>query len=95
MKWETMYTTTSKLDEKGRLLIKKEIRELIGVKKGSTVRLMVSDGKIIIEPLSSEKSTAKDYFGMVKVTNWPKDLDSFTTEVIQRWQREADIDDDT
>jgi AbrB family looped-hinge helix DNA binding protein len=77
-----MSDTTVKVDEKGRIIIPKNVREAAELKEGSYVTIK-SKGKIIImEPL---KPVADKYYGAFKVTRWPENMDEFVVEVIKQW----------
>jgi len=77
-----MGNTTVKVDEKGRIIIPKNIREAAELKEGSYVTIK-SKGKIIImEPL---EPVADKYYGAFKVTKWPENMDEFIVEVIKKW----------
>jgi AbrB family looped-hinge helix DNA binding protein len=77
-----MSNTTVKVDEKGRIIIPKNIREAAKLKEGSYVTIK-SKGKIIImEPL---EPVADKYYGAFKVTKWPENIDEFIVEVIKKW----------
>jgi len=69
-----------RIDEKGRLLIPKSIREAVGLKERQAVRIEVADGKLIIVPL---KGVADTYYGAIRVKRWPRDLDEFLEEVLR------------
>ena len=73
---------TVKVDEKGRVVIPKRLREKAKVKKGSYVRIKADDKGIIIEPL---EPIADKYFGAFKITRWPEDLDEFVVKVMRKW----------
>lgn len=73
---------TVKVDEKGRVLIPKSIRETAKLKVGSYVNVTVKGKSILIEPL---ESIADKYHGFFKITRWPRDLDEFVNEVIKSW----------
>lgn len=73
---------TVKIDEKGRIIIPKKIREKAGVRKGSQVKIKADEKGIMIEPL---EPTADKYFGAFKIMKWPEDLDEFVTEVVRKW----------
>ncbi|MCD6369326.1 MAG: AbrB/MazE/SpoVT family DNA-binding domain-containing protein [Thermoproteales archaeon] len=75
-----------RIDEKGRILLPKRIRDALGIKAKQQFRISVVDDKIVLVPL---KSTADRYYGIVKVRKWPRDLDEFIVEAIQRWWRES------
>ena len=71
-----------KIDEKGRVLLRKTLRERIKVRKGDYVRIKVDGKRIIIEPL---ESIADRYFGAFKVEKWPKEIDEFLLEAMRKW----------
>ena len=71
-----------RVDEKGRILIPKNIREKVELKKGSYASVKVDGKTIVIEPL---ESVADKYFGAFKISRWPKDIDEFMAEVMGRW----------
>ncbi|MEM2153236.1 MAG: AbrB/MazE/SpoVT family DNA-binding domain-containing protein [Candidatus Bathyarchaeia archaeon] len=73
---------TVKVDEKGRIIIPKSIREKAGLKEGSHVKIKVDEKVIVIEPL---EPIADKYFGAFKITKWPKNLDEFVIEVMRKW----------
>lgn len=72
----------AKVDEKGRVVIPKDLREKAKVKERSYVRMRTDGKSIIIEPV---KPIAEKYFGAFKVTKWPEDLDEFLVEATRRW----------
>ena len=77
-----MSDTTVKVDEKGRIIIPKNIREAAELKEGSYVTIK-SKGKIIMmEPL---EPVADKYYGAFKGTRWPENMDEFMVEVIKQW----------
>ena len=71
-----------KVDEKGRVVIPKSIREKVKLKGGNYVNVKVEGETIVMEPL---KSIADKYFGAFKISRWPEDLDEFIVEVTNRW----------
>lgn len=73
---------TIKVDQKGRILIPKNIREIIGLKEGNYVKIKVYEKCIIIEPI---ESIADKYFGVFKIEKCPEDLDEFTVKVVREW----------
>jgi len=77
-----MSSTTVKVDEKGRIIIPKDIRETVNLKEGSYVTLKAKGKTIIMEPL---EPVADKYFGAFKVTKWPEDMDEFIVEAIKKW----------
>ncbi|MGQ9468231.1 MAG: AbrB/MazE/SpoVT family DNA-binding domain-containing protein [Nitrososphaerales archaeon] len=68
-----------RVDDKGRVVIPKNIREKAKMKKGSYVKIVVEERGIRIEPL---EPFADKYFGAFKVDKWPEDLDEFVVEVL-------------
>lgn len=75
-------TAVVKVDEKGRVVIPKSIREKTELKEGSYVYVTAKGKSIIINPL---EPAADKYFGAFKIVRWPEDLDEFVIEVIKRW----------
>jgi len=75
-------TEVAKVDEKGRILIPKTLREKIEVREGDYVMMTTKEKSITIESL---KPIADKYFGAFKVDKWPDDLDEFIFEVFKRW----------
>jgi len=71
-----------KVDEKGRILIPKNIRENVGIKEKSYVRITIEGRKIVVEPL---ESVADKYYGAFKIDRWPEDLDHFLVEAVKKW----------
>ncbi|MEM1538165.1 MAG: AbrB/MazE/SpoVT family DNA-binding domain-containing protein [Candidatus Nezhaarchaeales archaeon] len=71
-----------KVDEKGRVMIPKKLREQAKVKEGSYVKIKAGEKIITIEPL---EPIADKYFGAFKITKWPEDLDEFIVEVMNKW----------
>jgi len=71
-----------RVDEKGRVVIPKSIREKVKLKGGNYVNVRVEGRTIVLEPL---ESIADKYFGAFKISRWPKDLDEFLVEVARRW----------
>ncbi len=41
----------AKLSSKGQLVIPKEVREALGLRPGTTLRVVAKEGRIILEPL--------------------------------------------
>ena len=73
-----------RVDEKGRVLIPKGVREALGIKGKQLLKVEVVDGKIVLEPV---KDIASEYYGVFKVKKWPRDLDEFLVEAFQVWWR--------
>ncbi len=82
-----MVETTTKLDEKGRVRIPKQIREAAQLKEGSCVNIKAKGKTIIIEPA---EPVADKYYGAFKVEKWPEDMDEFVGEEMQkRWKQRS------
>ena len=77
-----MSEATAKVDEKGRIIIPKEIRETAKLKEGSYVTIKTKGKTIIMEPL---EPVADKYYGAFKIAKWPENIDEFTVEVIKKW----------
>ena len=71
-----------KIDEKGRIMIPKKIRETAKIKTGTYLSIKTKDKTIIIEP---SESVAEKYCGIIKVTKWPEELDEFIVEATGKW----------
>jgi len=71
-----------KVDEKGRIVIPKSLREKTEMKEGSYVAVRAEKKAILIQPL---EPIARKYFGAFKIARWPKDLDEFVVEVMKEW----------
>jgi len=81
--WETdVSETTVKIDEKGRIMIPKEIRKAAKLKEGSYVSIKAIDRTVVIE---SEESVAEKYSGIFKISKWPEDIDEFIVEATRKW----------
>ncbi|MGQ4914425.1 MAG: AbrB/MazE/SpoVT family DNA-binding domain-containing protein [Candidatus Asgardarchaeia archaeon] len=78
----------AKVDKKGRVLLQKEIREKLGIKEGSNVKIKVEGRRIVLEPI---ESIADKYFGIFKIDKWPDDLDDFIVKAIKKWRISEDI----
>ena len=72
----------AKVDEKGRVVIPKRLRDKAEVKEGSYVKVKANGKNIIIEPL---EPIANKYFGAFKIVKWPEDLDEFVVKVMKKW----------
>ena len=77
-----MSNTTVKVDEKGRIIIPKKIRETAKLKEGSYVTIKAKGKTIMLEPL---EPVADKYYGAFKIAKWPENIDEFTVEVIKKW----------
>jgi len=71
-----------KVDEKGRIVIPKDLRERTEMKAGSYVKVTAKDKSIVIESL---EPVAEKYFGVFQIDNWPRDLDEFVIGVLKEW----------
>ncbi len=78
-------STVTYVDDRGRITIPKELRNKLNIKKGMLFEVSYEDEKIILRPL---KSITDRYYGIYKVDRWPKDLDKFMVEAMNRWWRE-------
>lgn len=72
-----------RVDEKGRLVIPKDVRERLGLTAGKKVRVRVAGKSLVIEAV---ESVANEYLGKFKIVSWPKDLDEFTVPVMRKWK---------
>ena len=81
-----MAETTVKMDEKGRIIIPKQIRKSAQLKEGTSMSIKLKGKTIILEPI---EPVADKYFGAFKVTNWPEnlDLDEYLVEVKEKWRK--------
>ena len=75
-------STIVKVDEKGRVVIPKSVREKVKLKEGSYVNVRAEGNIIIMKPL---ESIADKYFGAFKISRWPEDLDEFIVEATKKW----------
>ena len=82
--WVGIYVSeaTVKVDEKGRVMIPKDIREAAELKKGSYVNVKAKGKVVVIEPW---EAVADKYYGFFKIAKWPKDVDEFMVEVVGKW----------
>jgi AbrB family looped-hinge helix DNA binding protein len=74
--------TVVKVDEKGRVVIPKSLREIAELEEGRYVKVTSKEKGIIIEPL---EPAADKYLGAFKIARWPKDLDEFVVEAMKKW----------
>jgi len=77
-----MMSMIVRVDEKGRVVIPKSIRERVKLREGNYVNVKVEGKTIVMEPL---ESIADKYFGAFKISRWPEDLDEFIVEVTKKW----------
>ncbi len=77
-----MSETTAKIDEKGRVMIPKNIRKAAKIKAGTYVNIKATDTTIIIKPA---ESISEKYRGLFQITKWPEDLDEFMVEETRKW----------
>jgi AbrB family looped-hinge helix DNA binding protein len=85
---EMVETTTVKMDAKGRIIIPRRIRKAAQLKEGSYLSIR-SKGKTVI--LEAAEPVADKCFGLVKIANWPKnlDLDEYAVEVEKKWRKQS------
>jgi len=77
-----MSETTAKIDEKGRVMIPKNIRKAAKIKAGTYVSIKATGTTIIMEPA---ESIAEKYVGLFQINKWPEDLDEFMVEATRKW----------
>jgi len=53
-----------KVDERGRMVIPKKIRERIGIEEGGYVRMESMDDPVVIRPL---EPVVEEYYGVFKI----------------------------
>jgi AbrB family looped-hinge helix DNA binding protein len=73
---------TVKIDNKGRVVIPKSLRERAKIKRGGYVKIWSKGKTIIIEPV---ESIADKYYGAFKIEKWPENLDDFIIQVMRKW----------
>ena len=78
-------STIVNVDEKGRMVIPKEIREKIGVTQGGRIKITADEDKAVIEPL---KPVADVHYGAFNIARWPEDLDQYASEALKQWWKE-------
>lgn len=83
-----MESTTIKMDEKGRIIIPRRIRKAAQLKEGSYLNIR-SKGKTVI--IEAAEPVADKYFGIVKVANWPEnlDLDEYVVKAEKKWYKQS------
>ena len=72
----------ARVDEKGRLVIPKSLRDKAEVKKRSFVKVRMEGKALIVEPIGP---IADKYYGAYKIDKWPEDLDEFVNEELRKW----------
>jgi AbrB family looped-hinge helix DNA binding protein len=77
-----MNDAISKVDEKGRIMIPKNIRETANLKEGCYVSIKAEGKRVVME---QSEPVAQKYYGAFKITKWPEDLDEFVVEVLKKW----------
>ena len=76
-------TEIIRVDNKGRLLIPKALREKAEITEGSYVKIESMGNRLILEPT---ESTAQKYHGIFKTGNLPQDLDQYVEGgILKRW----------
>jgi AbrB family looped-hinge helix DNA binding protein len=71
-----------KLDEKGRVVIPKEVRERVGLKEGGQIVLEEENEQVILKPLNP---VSDRFYGAFKIERWPLDLDEYSSEALKNW----------
>jgi len=81
-------TAIVKMDEKGRIVLPRRIRKAAQLKEGSYLNIR-SKGKTVI--LEAAEPVADKYFGLVKIADWPKnlDLDEYAVEEEKKWHKQS------
>jgi AbrB family looped-hinge helix DNA binding protein len=79
----------SAIDAAGRIVIPKELRELLGLQGGEQVDIRERDGRIEIEPLAAGMSLERRRGGSVAVpdTTLPPLTDELVRETLERTRR--------
>jgi AbrB family looped-hinge helix DNA binding protein len=76
----------ARLGPKGQIVLRKELREVIGIKPGSLVTETVRDDEIVIKPIREEETIERVRKIAKQVgKSWPKDLNS--VELIREQRR--------
>ena len=76
-------TAIVRVDNKGRLLIPKTLREKTEISEGSYVKIESDGNRIIVQPT---ESTAKKHYGRFKVDSLPEDMGDYVEgEILKRW----------
>ena len=75
-----------KVDDKGRILIPKKMRDRAGIRERGFARVYLEGNRIIIERADS---LADRYYGIIKVRKRPDDLDRFLVEAARKWWSES------
>lgn len=72
-----------RVDNKGRLLIPKVLRDKTEITEGSYVKVETEGTRIIIE---ATESIAEKYRGAFKIDTLPEDIDQYTEgEILKKW----------
>jgi AbrB family looped-hinge helix DNA binding protein len=84
---QELVESTVKMDEKGRVVIPRKIRKAAQLNEGITLNIK-SKGKTII--LEAAEPVADKCFGIVRVANWPSnlDLDKYVVETEKKWRKQ-------
>ena len=73
------------MDEKGRVHLKKKMREDVGIKLNFMVKVKVENKKVVIEPIDQTTTNfTEKYYGIVKVKRWPGNLEDFMGIVVRK-----------
>lgn len=62
------------LSSKGQVVLPKEIRDKLGLEKGSVIRVEIVDGKVIIEPVKQPRRGWRGWKGTLKGTQALKEI---------------------
>ena len=74
-----------RIDEKGRVLVPKEIRDLAEMPPGSYFKFEADKKQITMKAVAP---ASQKYYGAFKVDQWPDDLDEFAKEeMLRQWMR--------
>lgn len=74
-----------RMDEKGRVFVPKEIRDIAEIPPGSYFRFEAEKKQITIKAV---EPVSEKYYGAFKVDQWPEDLDEYAKgEIMKQWMR--------
>ncbi len=79
-------TAVSKIGPKGQIVLKKELRDELGLKEGQVVEERLTQEGILVTPVDAEKLIKSfDELAAKVSAKWPKGLDS--VEAVRRERR--------